>query len=141
MNVLDDVTMHGNNRRAREEDATWLEDVGRWEAEHTQVAAWLREVQTSWDKAEAALESHARVVRAHEQRIQRHERAIKDHWQEGSNFEHKQLATDHEKLRAKHLQAQAVHEQLKHRHETVTAEILELLKLTTPGALVQETLA
>jgi len=141
MKALDDVTMRGDNRQARREDAAWLEDVSRWQTEHDQVAAWLREVQAAWEQAEAALESHSRVIRAHEARLERHERAIREQWPIGGRETHKQLAADHEKLRARHLQAQAVHEQLKKRHETVTAEIRELLKMTTPGALVQETLA
>ena len=141
MPVLDDVMMHRDNRQTKYEYAMWDEDVARWRAEHSQAAAWLTEVEAAWDRAEEALQSHARTVRAYELRLQRHERAISDYWFDGSDAEHERLAKEHERLKTRHLEAQAAHERLKQTHESVMAEIRELLKLTISGSLVQETFA
>ena len=141
MPVLDDVMMHRDNRQTKYAYAMWEEDPARWRAEHSQAAAWLTEVEAAWDRAEEALQSHARIVRAHELRLQRHERAVNDFWFDGSDAEQERLAKEHEKLKTRHLQAQAAHERLKQVHESAMAEIRELLKLTISGSLVEETFA
>ena len=133
--------MHRDNRRERYEHAMWTEDVARWEAEHAQAAAWLLDVQDAWDRAEAAMRAHRRLVRAHELRLERHEKAISDNWFDGSETEHDRLATEHEQLQARHEQAEAVHERLREHHEAIMAEIPELLKISIEGSIVQETFA
>ncbi|HYW79860.1 MAG TPA: hypothetical protein VE890_09805 [Thermoguttaceae bacterium] len=141
MRQVDDVLLHRDNRQGRYEHARWVEDVARWEAEHAQAAAWLLGVQESWDRTEAAMRAHGRLVRAHELRLLRHEKAISDSWFDGSDAEHERLATEHERLLARHKEIEEVHERLREHHEAIMAEIPELLKISLEGAMVQETLA
>jgi hypothetical protein len=121
MTTLDHPTLHKEHQEAECEHVMWLEDIGRWRAEHRRAAAMLAQVQAAFLEQDAALEAHAETVRTHELRVQRYERG-------GSEVDHDKLADSHQELQAAHDQAREAHQRIKTHHGMVTGEIRRLLK-------------
>jgi hypothetical protein len=136
---VDAFVMHAQHRGASCEHGQWLEDIARWHEEHRQAAAMLEAIKAAWGKAEAALEEHARQIHAYEEHLKRHEQVFRDHDWAVDDAEDDSLVAEHRKFEAAHAQARTAHEQIEQLHSGVMAEVLELMKLTHPGALVSET--
>ena len=98
MSTMNHPTIHNEHREAECEHAIWLEDIGRWRAEHRRAASMLAQIQAALLDQDAALETHAETVRTHELRAQQHERAITGHERDNSGADHDPLADLHQEL-------------------------------------------
>ncbi len=133
MSTMNHPTMQKEHSEAECEHVIWLEDIGRWRAEHRRAASMLAQIQAALLGQDAALEAHAETVRAHESHTQQHERAIADHKRGDSEADHDTRADLHQELQAKHDQAREAHRRITTHHGMVTAEIRRLCeKLNAP---------
>jgi hypothetical protein len=131
--------MHAEHREAQWEHREWLEDIARWREEHHRATAMLLAIKEAWDKAEVALEAHVQQIRAHEEHLHRHEQQIQQQgWTMGDVEDDSSLA-EHRKHEVAHAAARKAHEKLMEMHYGVMTEVLELLKVTHPGAVALET--
>ena len=136
---VDAFEMHAQHRKATLEHAKWLEDIARWREERSRAAGMLEAVKTAWGQAEAALEEHARQIEILEVHSGRHEQMFCDEGWAVDLFEDVPIVAEHQDFRIAHAEARKVHNEMEQLYSGVMAEVLELLKLTHPDAVVLET--
>jgi chromosome segregation ATPase len=139
MLVVDTHVMHAQHREARWEHRDWLADVARWREDHRRATAMVESIKEAWDKAAAALEEHARQIQTHEEHLDRHEQVFQHHGWAVDDIEDEAAVAEHRRFEAAHAAARKAHDKLEQLHCGVMAELLELLKLTHPDAVVLET--
>lgn len=128
MSAVDPQTMHMEHREAESEHVMWMEEIGRWRADHRRAASMLAQTQAALLEQDAALEAHAETVRAHESRLHRHEREIAEHQRGSRDLDDNVSVASHRALQAEHDQARDAHGRIRMHHETFVAELLRLSK-------------
>lgn len=126
MNTLDSPTLHEEHQDAECEHVMWLEDIGQWRSEHRRAAAMLAQTQAALLEQDAALESHAEIVRSHESYLQRHEWTIAAGVRADSEPPQDVLTTSHQTLQGEHDQAREAHQRIKEHHDMFMTEIRQL---------------
>ena len=133
MATLDHPTIHREHHEAECDHVTWLEDVGRWRAEHRRAASMLAQIQAALLDHESALEAHAETIRVHESRLRRHEREFANQERGGTETDHGKVKHPLQEFQDEHGQAREAHQRIRTHHGMVTAEIKRLFeKLTAP---------
>jgi hypothetical protein len=97
------------------------------------------QIKEAWDKAAAMLEEHARLIQTHEEHLDRHEQVFEHHGWAVDDLEDEATVAEHRCFEAAHATARKAHDKLEQLHCGVMAELLELLKVTHPDAVVLET--
>jgi len=128
MSAMDFQSTHEEHNEAGCEHAMWLEDIGRWRAEHRRAASMLAQAQAALLDQDAALEAHAETVRAHELRVQWHEREIAVQARDSGRLTNGTLVSSHHEYQVEHERAREAHRRIKEHHGIVTAEIRRLSK-------------
>lgn len=110
---------------ARREHRVWLDDYGRWRAEHREALAMLAKVQEMILEREAAMEGQAAEVQAHELELQKYDLIGIESFTPDPE---KQIA-ENAKFTQKHRCARDAYERTKKQHINVVEEIEKLFKV------------
>lgn len=138
MTSPDCVSLRRDNRQARHEDFTWLDDAQRWQEEHQLAVAWLARVQEVWQEAGSTLSAHAETIRAHRQCLEEHEKAVAHYLHDRHAVNEGRLLSEHEELARRHAETRKDHEEIQRYHRATLAEIREALRTALSGDLVPE---
>jgi hypothetical protein len=113
------------DRKAHREHMAWLDDCGRWRAEHRQTLAMLAKVQATIMEQEAGLETHAAQISAHDMHLQKYSLTAYEPGAPDYEF----LDEEHARYADRHERAREAHERLKKHHVSILEEVKKLLGL------------
>ncbi len=132
-------SVHAQHREAMELLQQWKEDIARWRAEQQRVAMMLETVRPAWEEAQTALEDHARKIQQMEEHLRRHEATLREAGWPAHLVEDESLVSEHQSFQNAVKAADTAHKNMETFYLGVMAEVWELVKLTHPDAVVQET--
>ncbi|NUQ63340.1 MAG: hypothetical protein HUU20_12745 [Pirellulales bacterium] len=138
MTSPDCIGLRRDNRQAKDEDFTWLDDAQRWQEEHRLAAAWLARVQEVWQEAECSLNAHAEAIRSHRLCLEEHEKAVARYLHDPHAGDEDSLISAHEELARRHTETRNAHEEIQRYHRATVAELREAFRTALCGAVVPE---